>query len=407
MNSAEADEIAAWITEAGLLGVRSDASLTEAFCNRCAEAGLPLGRAFLMIDTLHPLHEARAFFWDQDPAVAFRHEDLGSSREGEGAELWKRSPFFHMIKRRETTMRCRLEAGETRGYPVMQELKDAGHTDYLAIVFRIRHAARVEDVDAFYARWTTVRPGGFTDTEIGHLSRLTPLLGLAIRSATQARLAKTLVEAYLGHDPGRRVLSGSIRRGQVDKINSVLWFSDLKGFTGLSESMESDQLIPFLNDHADAVITAIRAAGGDVLKLIGDGILAIFGGAKPADAAMAAMQAEAEMRKHLAELHSRRALEGVPVAEVYLGLHIGDVFYGNIGSADRLDFTVVGQAVNEVSRIASMCRSADRNVLFSTAFRDALPNDERGKLVSVGRYALRGVGRAQELFTLDPELVVG
>jgi len=404
MNSSDADEIAAWITEAGLLGVRSDASLTETFCDRCAAAGLPLGKAFMMIDTLHPLHEARAFFWDQDPAVAFRHEDLGSSREGEGAEQWQRSPFLQMIRRRETTMRCRLEAGETRGFAAIQELRDAGHTDYLAIVFRIRHAVRAEDVDAFYARWTTTRPGGFTDAEIGHLSRLTPLLGLAIRSATQARLAKTLVEAYLGHDPGRRVLSGSIRRGEVDKINAVLWFSDLKGFTSLSENMESNHLIPFLNDHADAVITAIRGAGGDVLKLIGDGILAIFGGAKPADATTAAMQAEAAMRVHLAELHGRRMLEGVPVAEVYLGLHIGDVFYGNIGSAERLDFTVVGQAVNEVSRIASMCRSADRNVLFSPAFREALPAVERERLVSVGRYALRGVGRAQELFTLDPEL---
>jgi adenylate cyclase len=402
MNETQADEIAAWITEAALLGVRTDASLVEAFCDRCAAAGLALRSAFLMIDTLHPLHEARAFFWNEE--AAFRQQEIPSSRDGEGAEQWQRSPFFQMIQRRETMMRCRLHAGETRGFPAIEELKDSGHSDYLAFVFRIRQAARLEDVDAFYARWTTARPTGFTDGEIAHLCRLTPMLGLAIRSATQGRLAKTLVEAYLGSDPGRRVLSGSIRRGEVDKINAVLWFSDLKGFTSLSETMGSDHLIPFLNDHADAVITAIRGAGGDVLKLIGDGVLAIFGGAKPGEAASAAMQAEARMRQNLSALHKRRKLQAMPVADVYLGLHVGDVFYGNIGSADRLDFTVVGQAVNEVSRVASMCRSADRDVLFSTAFRDALPRREQEKLVSVGRYALRGVGRAAELFTLDPDL---
>ena len=254
MNSSDADDIAAWLAEAGLLGIRSEASLAQAFCEKCVAAGLPLGKGMVMIDTLHPLHESRAYFWDEDPATAFRAEEFPSSREGEDAVLWQRSPFFHLIKRRETTMRCRLHQGETGSFTAIEELVEAGQTDYLALVYRIKQAARVENVDAFYARWTTARPGGFTDEEIEQLTRLTPHLGLAIRSAAQTKLAKTIVEAYLGRDPGRRVLSGGIRRGAVQKINAVLWFSDMTGYTRLSETVKTDQLIPLLNDYAEAVI---------------------------------------------------------------------------------------------------------------------------------------------------------
>ena len=139
-----------------------------------------------------------------------------------------------------------------------------------------------------------------------------------------------------------------------------------------------------------------------MLKLIGDGVLAIFTADTPEEACLSALEAEADLRRKLAELRARRLGDGQPVTDVYLGLHIGDVYYGNIGSKERLDFTVVGQAVNEVSRIASMCRSVDRAVVLSADFVSATPAAERARLVSVGRYALRGVGRAQELFTLDP-----
>ena len=195
--------------------------------------------------------------------------------------MWKRSPFLQMLRRRELTLRCRLEAGETRGFPAIEELRDAGQTDYLAIVYRIRQAMRVEDVDAFYARWTTARPGGFSEKEVGVLSRLTPLLGSAVRSAAQTRLTKTLVEAYLGRGPGRQVLSGGIRHGSVKRINAVLWFSDITGYTNLSELVQNDQLVPLINDYAEAVIGAVKAAGGDVLKLIGDGVPAIFTSSRP------------------------------------------------------------------------------------------------------------------------------
>ena len=197
------------------------------------------------------------------------------------------------------------------------------------------------------------------------------------------------------------MLSGRILRGVAEWINTALWYSDLRGYTTISDSAAPQEIIPLLNDYADAVISAVHEAGGDVLKLIGDAVLAVFNADDPAQACRAALRAEAKLRERVIALNQRRAAEGRPVTTVYLGLHVGDAFYGNIGSADRLDFTVVGPAVNEVSRIASMCRSADRPVLVSSSFAEATPPPERAALVSVGRYALRGVGRPQELFTLD------
>ena len=153
------------------------------------------------------------------------------------------------------------------------------------------------------------------------------------------------------------------------------------------------------------MISAVHDKGGDVLKLIGDGVLAIFGGAEPEETCRRALLAEAKMRYRIANLSAARKAEGRPVASVNLGLHIGDVFYGNIGSKTRLDFTVIGPAVNEVSRIVAMCRSVDRNVLLSSDFVAATQEPERSRLVSIGRFALRGVSRAQDLYTIDPELV--
>ena len=183
----------------------------------------------------------------------------------------------------------------------------------------------------------------------------------------------------------------------------VLWFSDLRGFTSIADNSDPAEIIPLLNDYADAVISAVHQADGDVLKLIGDGILAIFHTGDRVDACRAALSAEADLRRRIHELNERRRSESRPISSVRLGLHLGDVLFGNIGSDTRLDFTVVGPKVNEVNRIVAMCRSVDRDVLASADFVAALPAAERARFVSVGRFALRGVRRAQELFTLDPD----
>src|SRR5262245_35432317 len=188
-------------------------------------------------------------------------------------------------------------------------------------------------------------------------------------------------------------------RGIADRLDTVLWFSDLRGFTRITD-MTPEHVIPLLNDYADVVVSAIHEQGGDVLKLIGDGILAIFTADDRNRACNAALAAAVAARRGVAELNERRTAGGLPITDMYLGLHVGEVLYGNVGSRERLDFTVVGPAVNEVSRIAAMCRSAEQAMLVSAAFAQIGSN--KARLVSVGRYALRGVGQPQEPFTLDP-----
>src|SRR6201999_1570585 len=218
---------------------------------------------------------------------------------------------------------------------------------------------------------------------------MVPVLGLAIKSAAQVAIARTLGRVYLGRDASEQVLRGRISRGVTERINAVLWFSDLRGSTAISETVAPDEIIPFLNDYAQAAIDAIHDAGGDVLKLIGDGVLAMFTGEDMGIAKRAALRAEHRFRNNMVALNLRRAAEARPTTSAYVGLHVGEVFYGNIGSEDRLDFTVVGPAVNGGSRVASRSRSVDRELLASTEFYQGLDGPGRRYLVSTGRYALR------------------
>jgi adenylate cyclase len=189
-------------------------------------------------------------------------------------------------------------------------------------------------------------------------------------------------------------------RGNAEQIDAVIWFSDLRGFTRITDTAP-EQVIPLLNDYSDVIVSAIHDHGGDVLKLIGDGTLAIFTAENRMQACNAALAAAIAARQGVAKLKNRRATEEKPLTDMYLGLHVGKVFYGNVGSRERLDFTVLGPAVNEASRIAAMCRSVEQPVLISAAFAGV--RNMKRRLVSVGRYALRGVSHPQELFTLDPD----
>jgi adenylate cyclase len=299
-------------------------------------------------------------------------------------------------------LRRRLaDAGDE--FSVFPELRSDGITDYVAIINRIAPDVAVGEMDCIYSSWMARNADGFSDDHIAALGRLTPFMALAIKAVSLTRTAHTLMKTYLGNDPARHVLSGRIERGVADRIDAVLWYSDLRGFTRITDTTP-EQVIPLLNDYADVIISAVHAHGGDVLKLIGDGTLAIFTSGNRAQDCTAALDAVIAVRKGVAELNIRRLAEGRPATDMYLGLHVGEVFYGNIGSTSRLDFTVIGPAVNEVARIAAMCRAVDQPVLVSPAF--AAVDGIRKRLVSVGRYALRGIAKPQELFTLDPDMPV-
>jgi adenylate cyclase len=402
MQTTDVDRITDWIVRSGLAGAQETDLLRE-FCEKCNAAGLPVGRALVVIDTLHPVHEGTVFRWRNDNVEEEATIQYGRTTEGAAAESWQRSPFYHVLQTGGEELRRRLVFGEAADFPIIQEMKDAGHTDYIVFVHRFASGAAIGEMDCVYSGWSTRSPRGFSDANIVALRHLVPALHLAIKSAALAKVADTLVEVYLGRDAGRRVLEGRIQRGVADRIEAALWFSDLRSFTTITDTALPGEIIPLLNDYAEVVITAIYEAGGDVLKLIGDGTLALFRADDPSEACRRALTAEELVRERVKELNEKRRAAERPVTSVYVGLHIGEVFYGNIGSVERLDFTVVGPAVNETSRIASMCRSVDRSVLVSSTFADCLPAAERARLVSVGRFALRGVGQAKELFTLDPE----
>jgi adenylate cyclase len=402
MKTADVDRITDWIVRRGLEGAQ-EIDLLREFCEKCNETGLPITRALAVIDTLHPVHEGTVFRWRNDNVEEKAALQYGRTNEGAAAESWQRSPFYHLLQTGGEELRRRIGFGEPADFPAIEEMKELGHTDYIVFVHRFASGAAIGEMDCVYSGWSTLNPQGFSEAGIVALRRLVPALGLAIKSAALAKVADTLVEVYLGRDAGRRVLEGRIQRGVADRIEAALWFSDLRSFTTITDTAPPGEIIPLLNDYAEVVITAIYEAGGDVLKLIGDGSLALFRADDPSEACSRALRAEELVRTRVKELNEKRRAEERPITSVYVGLHIGEVFYGNIGSVERLDFTVVGPAVNETSRIASMCRSVDRSVLVSSTFADCLPAAERARLVSVGRFALRGVGHAKELFTLDPE----
>ncbi|MGK9231940.1 adenylate/guanylate cyclase domain-containing protein [Inquilinus limosus] len=405
MDDAKLTALAGWITEAGLIGL-PETELLAGFCARAVFAGLPLATGLLVIDTLHPIYEGNAVRWRRgEPEASFT--GYGRTTPGINEERWRASPFFHLIETGQEWMRRRVTPESCAEFPAVATAAGEGMTDFLGILNRFEAEGAIADWDGLFSAWTTDRPGGFTDEEIAAMLRLMPGLAMAMKATTLARMAGTLLETYLGRDACDSVLSGRIARGVADRIDAVLWFSDLRGYTRITDNAPPEQIIPLLNDYADAVISAVQELGGDVLKLIGDGVLAIFrppnGEAEGrARACRAALKAVRRAQAAIAALNPQRAASGQPVTEMYAGLHIGEVFFGNVGSASRLDFTVVGPAVNETSRIAEMCRSVDQPMLVSSAFAAAAGGAEAG-LVCVGRYALRGVRMPQELFTLEPD----
>ncbi|WEX77047.1 adenylate/guanylate cyclase domain-containing protein [Sinorhizobium numidicum] len=405
MNDEQIRDIILWTSEQGIQGLE-EPDLLAGFCERCHGAGLQIDHALGLIDTLHPEFEGRAFQWKSDSDKIPEVVQYGSTAGGEAQTSWQRSVFYHMLAEHEAERRTRLGVESCIPFTMLDNLKAEGHTDCLSMIHHFTDNGRIGEMDCFYSYWTTKKKGGFSDDDLDALRVLLPTLALAVKAASCVRIIGTLADVYLGQDAGRRVVKGSIVRGSAERIETVMWFSDLRNYTRISDTAAPEEIIPLLNDYAGTVITAIEDHGGSVLKLIGDGVLAIFNVDDRAAACASAIAAERQLRVMLNEVNVRRLDEGKPTTDVYLGLHIGEVFYGNIGSQNRLDFTVVGPAVNEVSRIASMCRSVERHVIMSSEFAQACPPAHRADMVSLGRFALRGIAKAKELFTWDPEVTV-
>jgi adenylate cyclase len=392
-----------WLVSQGLTGLPEN-DLLRGFCERCRAGGLDLSRGLVFIDTLHPIFEGRGFRWTDTATNESDSFEYGSTEQGEAAQNWRRSAFHYMLEHGLDELRIDLADRASLDFGMLDDVAAKGHRQFIAFVHRFGETGTMGQMDCVYSYWLTRRAEGLDEPAWLALRDLVPVLALAIKSAAQADIARTLGRVYLGRDASEKVLRGRISRGVTERINAVLWFSDLRGSTAISESIAPDEIIPFLNDYAQAAIDAVHDEGGDVLKLIGDGVLAMFTSPDMTAARRAALRSEHRFRRNMRSLNARRREAGRPTTSASVGLHVGEVFYGNIGSEDRLDFTVLGPAVNEVSRIVSMCNSVDRELLVSSDFRAGLDTAGQGYLVSTGRYALRGIGRAQDLYTLDPDV---
>ena len=344
-----------WLIALGLTNAPGN-DLLRGFCERCRDAGLDLSRGLVFIDTLHPIFEGHGFRWNAVETGEGDAFEYGSTSDGDTGRNWRRSVFRHMLEHGHDEFSIALSGADLPDFSSISDFAAQGHRHFVAFVHRFGESGSIGQMDCVYSYFLTQNADGFGEQALEALRDLVPMLALAIKSGAQAEITRTLGRVYLGRDASEQVLRGRIARGVTERINAVLWFSDLRGSTAISETIAPDEIIPFLNDYAQAAIDAIHEAGGDVLKLIGDGVLAMFTAEDMLSARRAALRAEHGFRHNMISVNARRSADGRPATSAYVGLHVGEVFYGNIGAEDRLDFTVVGPAVNEVSRIASMCR---------------------------------------------------
>jgi adenylate cyclase len=397
--NAQADLVQATLRDA-LDGV-GEVALIENLCERLQASGVSLMRAAIACDFLDPSFDSHGVRWRRGEGAEL--EAYERDLDPVGQQEWITSPFYALVQGTDTMLRRRLGTDYRAGeFPVLDEFRGKGATDYLALVERVDKATWVGETRGVITSWLTDAPAGFDDAGIDLIRAAMPALATAFLTRTLQRTTGSLLATYLGRDAADRVLAGNVVRGRAEPLRAVVWFADLVGFTRVADTCDGAVVLAMLNDYAEAEVEAIEAHGGHVLKFIGDGLLAIFPGAAESTACVQALDAAIDFRQRIAALNARRAAEGLPVSDAHIALHVGEVLYGNVGSRRRLDFTVLGAAVNEAARIESLCGSLDQPIIVSTAFAQAA-GEARSRLLSLGRYALKGVAKPQELFTLDPD----
>jgi adenylate cyclase len=388
-----------WIVDRALVG-DSEVDILAGVCERLDALGFSLMRAAIVSDLLDPTYDGRGIRWTRGDGGT---EEVFARQAGEIVnESWVSSPFYALAESGSDRLRRRLDASYRAGeFPLLDRFAGQGGTDYVAFATRVGESVRFGEGQGIASSWLTDSPEGFTPSQIDAVVSLLPTLALVFMMRTTHRVARTAIITYLGKDAALRVLAGNIVRGRATTITAVVWYSDLVGFTRIADNVNPDVVLALLNDYAEAQVEAIETNGGHVLKFIGDGMLAIFPDEDTTRACARALDAAAEQNRRIADLNARRVSDSLPVTGTHLALHVGELLYGNVGSPRRLDFTVLGPAVNEAARIEALCVSLDQPVIVSSAFADAA-GEARARLVSLGRYAMKGVARPQELFTLDP-----
>lgn len=396
--------IHAWLIQSSLAGITAE-DLFNGFCERLAATGFPLARAFIGMSTLHPLFRAHSHSWKRGGLVTsdtFLHSDAPTNG-------WQDSPFRHMLENQISVMRRHLTGPDAvLDFGVLEEFRDEGYTDWLALAFGFGFGL-TEDTGVevgMVSSWAVDRPDGLTDAEVEALIRLISTMALAVKGASSIQVARNVLDTYIGTDAADRVLNGDIQRGSVMPIRAVLLYADLRNFTGMTDSGVGADLVAWLDDYLDCMGSPVQAHGGQVLKFLGDGMLATFAleegrqGADPRGVCARALEAATEAFERVTALNLVRAEAGLPCLDLDIALHLGEVFYGNVGTASRLDFTVIGPAVNEAARIEALCKDLDHNLLMSAEFA-AAASECGARLVSLGHQSLRGVREPKEIFALN------
>jgi adenylate cyclase len=396
-----------WAVGQGLRGVTADLVM-DGLCRRLVEAGVPLWRAFAGMRTLHPQWGGYGYTWRRDlNAIQPEQYERGSEYE----QNWLESPFAWLVSQEAAradgtppwpSLRRRLAGPEAQlDFPVLRGVSAAGGTDYFAHLVMFGAQGDASRGSGVGISFTTDRPEGFDDDHIVLLRAVLPAASLALMADAGHTIASGLLAAYLGADAGKRVHQGAVARGSVEAIRAVLWYADIRGFTAIADRNPGLAVIEMLDEAFETLTAALRAHGGQVLKFIGDGMLAIFPFVEGTreETCGHALDAAAEAMRAVDRLNEVRGAAGKPVAAVDLALHLGEVLYGNVGAADRLDFTVIGPAVNEAARIETLCEPLGYPVLVSAELAAATANS--AGLKPLGRHRLRGVREAREIYALD------
>ena len=357
-------------------------------CIRLQRTGIPVKRATLHILIHHPQWLGARILWADgmreaelarvDYDVRERSEYIGSpaSEIHEGA----------------TEVRENFERDPSLGrkHAVYDEMRAKGLTDYVA--WPLYHTLGKRHIVTF----ATDQPGGFDDAQIAGLLNVLPVLALVSEIRIKNRLARTLLETYVGSHAGELILAGATRRGTGTTVSAAIMICDLRDFTRISDNWPRDDVIDLLNGYFDAMSEPIARHGGEILKFIGDGLLAIFPLDEP-NACANLLKAVSEARRAMVALNETNAEAGGRALLNYgIGVHVGDVMYGNIGSRTRLDFTVIGPAVNMASRLEALTKQLGKPVLLSAAFADFVK--DQFELESVGEHEVRGFNDPIELF---------
>ncbi len=389
-------ELAAWLADSGLRNLPLE-ELVDGFARRLNESSVPVARIFAGMNTLHPLVLWRSLIWDRATGPAahfeFQHADIDQP-------IVRQSPFADMLRQGVSEQRIDLtQRRPADEVPVFEELRELCMTDWLGQIF----PAADEGVGQLWLACSvaTDRQDGFDDAHLAVLRQVMPLFALAVKATTMRAVVQGLLESYLGTDPAARVLAGTVRRGEALSVEAVLFYADLRSFTPLADTLPGRDLIALLDECFDCMVRPVNRLGGEILKFMGDGLLAIFrtDERRRAESCTAALAAASEALDLMDLLAARRSEAGQPTPGLDIALHVGTVQYGNVGTDSRLDFTVIGPAVNEAARIEALCGALGRPLLVSQAFAAAAASS-RQHLVSLGRHRLRGVREDTEIFTL-------